>query len=272
MYLYPALGARATSSGIIGGVIDPAALLQGLECAARRGGAIAQDARLHMVRDLKPDGSMVTNGDREVETYLRGELATLVEDSTFWGEEFGFAEEGSGGLWVIDPIDGTSNYSYGSPLWGVSIAWIVGDRIEAGAVMLPDLDELYLCVRGHGVTVNDAPLPPIPPGRIATSELVSYSDYVVKACPRGDLPGKMRCSGAFVVDGTFVLRQRLRGLIGLSEKLYDMAACALMAQELGADVRYADGRPLDIGALKADRKIAKPWLIFPSGSGFLLGV
>lgn len=223
-----------------------------------------------MVRELKPDGSIVTNGDREVETYLRGDLATLVEHSTFWGEEFGFAEQGSGGLWVLDPIDGTSNYSYGSPLWGVSIALIVGDRIEAGAVMLPDLDELYLCARGGGVTVNGEPLAPIPPGPIEASELVSYSDYVVKACPRNALPGKMRCSGAFVVDGTFVLRQRLRGLIGLSEKLYDMAACALMAEELGADVRYADGRPLDIGALKVDRKIAAPWLIFPRDTGFLL--
>ena len=69
-----------------------------------------------------------------------------------------------------------------------------------------------------------------------------------------------------------MLRQRLRGLVGLSEKLYDIAACVLMGQELGADVRYADGRPFDVGALKADRKIAAPWVIFPRDSGFVLKV
>lgn len=249
-----------------------ASLLPGLDAVAHRAGEIAKDARANLVREFKPDRSVVTNGDRLVETYLREALVDLVPGSTVWGEEFGFADEGPGGLWVVDPIDGTSNYAYGSPLWGVSIALIRGDAVVLSAVNLPDLRECYLSAKEHGVTVNGARLDPIPPGPIAPTEPVGYSDYVIKAFPRALLPGKMRCAGAFVVDGTFVLRQRLRGLVGLSEKLYDMAGCVLMGLELGADVRYADGRPLDIEVLKVDRKIAAPWVVFPKDSGFLLQV
>ncbi len=233
---------------------------------------MAQNARRSLAREFKPDGSVVTNGDRLVETYLREVLVELVPSTTVWGEEFGHAEEGSGGLWVVDPIDGTSNYACGSPLWGVSIALVRGDSVVLGVVNLPDLGECFLGAKGHGVTVDGEPMLPIPAGQIGDAEPVGYSDYVIKAFPRDALPGKMRCAGAFVVDGTFVLRQRLRGLVGLSEKLYDIAACVLMAQELGADVRYADGRPFDIEALKEDRKIASPWVIFPRDSGFVLKV
>ena len=245
-------------------------MLARLERASRAAGKIALEARETLVQDRKPDGSVVTNGDRLVETFLREALTLAAPGSTVWGEEFGHAEEGDGGLWVVDPIDGTSNYAYGSPLWGISIALIVGQKIVAGAVNLPDLGELYLCELGGGVSVNGEPLEAIPPGPVLPFELVGYSDYVVRARPRESLPGKMRCAGAFVVDGTFVLRQRLRGLIGLSEKLYDMAACVLMAEELGADVRYADGRPLNMATLKKDRKIAQPWIIFPRDSGVVL--
>lgn len=241
-----------------------------LERATRAAGKIAFEARETLVRERKPDGSVVTNGDRLVETFLREALTFAAPGSTVWGEEFGHAEEGDGGLWVVDPIDGTSNYACGSPLWGISIALIVGDEIVAGAVNLPDLGEMYLCERGGGVTVNGEPLDPIPPGVVQRGDLVGYSDYVVREFTREQLPGKMRCAGAFVVDGTFVLRQRLRALIGLSEKLYDMAACVLMAQELGADVRYANGDPLEMATLKKDRKIAQPWVIFPAESGFRL--
>jgi len=115
---------------------------------------------------------------------------------------------------------------------------------------------------------NGVSLKPIPGGTIEGEELVSYSDRIHGMFP--DLPGKMRYAGAFVIDGCFVASQRYRGLIGQREKLYDVAACILFGQELGADVRYANGDPLDLLALTEDRKIGRPWIIFPSDSGFLL--
>ena len=240
-----------------------------LEAAARKAGKIAQDARRVLSRELKPDGSIVTNGDRVVEEFLRVELPKIV-DAPIWGEEFGYAEESPDGVWAVDPVDGTTNYAFGSPLWGVSIALVKGDEAVLGAVFLPDLDEMYLASLGGGAFCNGNRLAPIPKGSVEKFETVSYNDNVLQRCPGEKLPGKMRCSGAFVVDGAFVAQQRYRGLIGVREKLYDMAACVCICRELGADVRYLDGDVLSIGALRENKAISKPWVIFPSESRFFL--
>lgn len=224
-----------------------------------------------MVREIKADGSVVTNADRLAEEFLRRELAKIQPDAPVWGEEFGYAEEGPGGLWTVDPIDGTTNFAFGSPLWGVTVGLVAGEAVECGAVFLPDLDEMYLACRGKGATCNDEPLPPIPPGPIKRYEIVSCCDTVVKRHPGQKWPGKMRCTGSFVVEGTFVARQRYRGMVGIREKLYDVAASVCLCTELGAEVRYANGRPFSIGELKKDRQIPEAWLIFPAGTGFELG-
>ena len=71
-----------------------------------------------------------------------------------------------------------------------------------------------------------------------------------------------------MIDGTFLACGRMRGLVGHREKLYDIAPCVLFAAELGADIRYADGDPFDLGPLFEDRKIERPWLMFPPDSGY----
>jgi fructose-1,6-bisphosphatase/inositol monophosphatase family enzyme len=73
-----------------------------------------------------------------------------------------------------------------------------------------------------------------------------------------------------VIEGAFVACQRYRGMIGDSENLYDAAAAVLINQELGAEVRYADGRPFDIAAQAQGRRIAGTWIIFPPDTGFSL--
>jgi myo-inositol-1(or 4)-monophosphatase len=80
----------------------------------------------------------------------------------------------------------------------------------------------------------------------------------------------MRISGAFVVDGTFTATQRFRGMIGLSERLYDVAASVLINQEVGAEIRYTSGDAFLISDLKAETKIDRPWMMFPKESNFFL--
>ncbi len=249
-------------------VNDVARHLAELETIVRRAGKIAQDCRSRATRELKPDGTIVTNGDREVELFLRDQLTMLVQDSAVWGEEFGHSEPDMGGLWVVDPIDGTSNYSFGSPLWGVSVGLVQGDEVVLGAIALPDLDEVYLSASGHGAIRNGKALPNIPKGPIKAHELVSYNDHVARALGGGKLPGKMRLAGSVVIDGAFVACQRYRGLIGIREKLYDIAPLILILRELDADVRYGSGQPLDMTDLLQDKKIGQPWVAIPKESGF----
>jgi myo-inositol-1(or 4)-monophosphatase len=249
---------------------SPSDLLGELGRVIHQAGALAQEARKKGGSELKPDGSIVTIADREVEIFLRGQLPQLVAGSTLWGEEFGREDEGPGGLWVVDPVDGTSNFSFGSPLWGVTAALVKNGEILLGAVALPDIGETYIGERGQGAWKDLQPLPPIPAGPIENYHLVSFDDGLVVRFPHAIIPGKMRYCGAFVVDGMFVASQRLRGMIGRRERLYDVAACALINAELGADVRYADGSKLDVGHLAKGNKITEPWIMFPRGTGFSL--
>ena len=223
-----------------------------------------------MESELKPDGSIVTTADREVEAFLRSELASAWPGTSFWGEELGRGEPSEAGHWLIDPIDGTSNFNFGSPLWGISVAFAVGDKLELGAVWLPDLGESYLCEAGNGAFAGGVPMEPIPPGPVLKHQLVSCNELILRRYSPDQLPGKIRCAGAFVVDGTFTARQRYRGLIGFGEFLYDAAPCILIAQELGADIRWATGEPLPISELIAGRRMTPAWFIFPEGSGYLL--
>jgi myo-inositol-1(or 4)-monophosphatase len=152
----------------------------------------------------------------------------------------------------------------------VSVALVKGDEILLGAVALPDLSETYLAEKGEGAFRNGASLPPIPPGPIRPEELVSFSDGFARKHPKAHLPGKMRLAGAFVIDGTFTVSQRYRGLLGHKERLYDIGACVLMGQELGADIRYTDGTPFSIEEITKPEQIGRPWMIFPRDSGFYL--
>lgn len=244
-------------------------IAESVRAAAQAAGELAQRCRESRSWRLKPDGSIVTNGDVEVQAQLRERLPQIVGGCGFWGEEGPFEGETSAGLWAVDPIDGTSNYAFGSPLWGVSVALVQGGEPVVGCIVLPDLGETYLSWAGGGVYRNGHRLAAIPPGPIQPYELVSYSEHVSRQLDSKLIPGKMRSSGALVIEATFTLCQRFRGMIGVREKLYDVAAAVLMARELGADVRYADGAPLVARDLIADVQIAKPWVIFPQESDFV---
>jgi myo-inositol-1(or 4)-monophosphatase len=244
------------------------ALRYELEELARRLGRHARQARPRPgAWEVKPDGSIVTAADVEVERQARSALAEMLPGSHVWGEELGHEHAGVDGLWLVDPIDGTSNYAFGSPMWGVSIALAIDSRLLVGVVHLPDLGETYSAARGYGATLNGIPIAPIPEGPVRDEELVSCGDSLLCGSnPRW--PGKKRYSGAFVVDAMFVASQRLRGMVGHKAKLYDVAASLVVCTEVGADIRYADGRPLEIEPLMADVVIPEPFLIFPPRSGF----
>jgi len=246
----------------------PSSQAAALSDIVRHAGEMAIASRRNLVSELKKDNSIVTNADRDVEVYLRAELQKFIPGSSIWGEEFGHDGDSEAGIWLVDPVDGTSNFSFGSPLWGVSVAFLKAGKLEYGAIALPDLHEQYVAQLGQGAFLNGAPIKPIPPGPIQNHELVSYGDNLLRTFPDAHIPGKQRLSGAFVIDGTFTALQRFRGLAGFRERLYDVAASVLIGTEVGADVRYADGSDFDLQALNKPIKIEKPWLMFPQDSGF----
>jgi len=100
----------------------------------------------------------VTFADKEVEKLIRARLAMRYPEDAFLGEEDGFSDVKSGNIWVVDPIDGTTNFMRGLPEWGVSIAYCSEGVIELGVIAAPDLSCLSWAQKGKGAFLNDQPL------------------------------------------------------------------------------------------------------------------
>ncbi len=231
---------------------------------------MALEIKSDLGAELKADGSIVTHADKRIERFFRERLPEALPGSTIWGEEEGYREPGPGGLWALDPIDGTSNYRYGSPHWGVSLGLVQDNQVKLGAIAMPDLGKVYSATKGHGATLNGMPLAPLRPGPIEPTELVSYGDLTLTRYGSVNLPGKMRYLGAFVADSTMFLEGIYRAMLSDKAALYDAAATICIAQEIGADVRFADGEPLDVNALLNIRPFPKAVAFLPPDSGFLL--
>jgi myo-inositol-1(or 4)-monophosphatase len=125
-------------------------------CAvAREAGALARRyflARHELVVETKGTQDHVSQADREVETLIVEQLGRAFPEDRFLGEEGGGAAADS--LWVIDPIDGTSNFLRGLPAWCVSVAYVRNGQIELGIIHDACASELFAARRGHGASVN----------------------------------------------------------------------------------------------------------------------
>lgn len=246
---------------------SPSPLLLELAEIAKRAGKMAKDVQRGVARELKRDGSIVTRADREVETYLRDALPKLIPGTNVAGEEFGYAEAGPNGLWIVDPVDGTTNFSFGTPMWAVSIGLLRDNVPTLAAVYAPSIDELYVAERGHGAFLNGRRLPALQPGPIRPEEIVVYNENVIKHVGIHRLPGKMRCAGTAVIDSAWVAAGRNRAFIGFNERLHDLAATLVLNHEVGALVSMLDGAPLEIEPLLTGKMIGRPWVILPPDCG-----
>jgi len=132
-------------------------------CAiARDAGALARRRfvdRTSFTVGFKGPQDYLTEVDGEVERLIASRLHALFPDDGFIGEEGeGRLPKSGAPVWVVDPIDGTSNFARGAPHFCVSIACTLGRQIEAGVIYDPMVDELFCARRGGGAWLNGAPM------------------------------------------------------------------------------------------------------------------
>jgi len=125
--------------------------------------ALARFGALDLHVETKPDLSPVTETDRAIEKSLRERIAAERPDDSVLGEEEGLSGEsrsgGEGGRrWILDPIDGTRNYSRGIPIFATLIALELDGEVELGLVSAPALGRRWWAERGKGALRNDAPI------------------------------------------------------------------------------------------------------------------
>jgi myo-inositol-1(or 4)-monophosphatase len=192
---------------------------------------------------------LVTEVDRAAERLVVGRLLDARPGDGLVGEE-GAAVDGSTGVrWLVDPIDGTTNFVYDLPGFAVSIAAEIDGRPAVGVVADPRHGEVYEAVRGRGALRNGEPVRPSGRGDLATALLATGFSYeperrrrqaavLVEVLPR---VRDIRRLGAASVDLCAVACGRVDGYYEKGLSPWDHAAGALIAAEAGATVTDLDG-------------------------------
>jgi myo-inositol-1(or 4)-monophosphatase len=142
---------------------DPLDLrLAAASAITREGGQLARDyflRRASLEIESKGQQDLVSVADRAVEDLIRAHLSRLFPSDDIIGEEGGYADDRGGErVWVIDPIDGTSNFLRGLPYWCVALAYLVDGRTELAVTYDPVHDELFTARRGQGTQRNGQPV------------------------------------------------------------------------------------------------------------------
>lgn len=236
---------------------------------AREAGELAVRRRREGVEVAAQKSSptdVVTAADREVEQLIRSRIAEARPDDAVLGEEGGAVSGRSGLTWVVDPIDGTTNYLYGQPSYGVSIGVVDGEpdpgrwRALAGAVLNPVTGELFAAHRDGGATLGGTPIraaKPVPLSQALVGTGFAYD--AVERARQGAIVARLlprvrdiRRSGVASLDLCWVACGRLNAFYERGLNPWDHAAGALIAEEAGAMVfgvgRGPAGRDLVLAA------------------------
>src|SRR5690606_11136180 len=139
---------------------DGASFLPAIESMARQAGEVTlRHFRRLSGYEKKGALDLVTAADTASEEVIVGEIRRQFPDHAILAEEGGRTGNAeSEFLWVVDPLDGTTNFAHGLPLYSVSIALLHRGEIIAGGVFAPAMGEMYLAARGHGATRNGEPI------------------------------------------------------------------------------------------------------------------
>jgi myo-inositol-1(or 4)-monophosphatase len=211
--------------------------------AARAAGAL-QRQRLggELAVSLKGSVDLVTEVDSQSEEIIVAAIRAAFPDHNILGEEGVYAATSSPCRWIIDPLDGTTNYAHGFPWFAVSIALEREGEIVVGVVYHPMLDEMYTAIRGKGAFLNDRPLRVSSSATLKTSLLSTGFPYdrtldnennfdnffAFTMASRG-----VRRAGAAALDLACVAAGRLDGFWECKLKPWDVAAGMLLVQEAG---------------------------------------
>ncbi|MBP9015702.1 MAG: inositol monophosphatase [Candidatus Atribacteria bacterium] len=205
-------------------------------------------AHQNSIREITEKSSpidVVTEVDKEAQKMIIKELSSRFTQDLFWGEESGYPLEDFSSTWVIDPIDGTSNYIHNLPLYGISIAYLKEGKPIIGVLEFPRLRETFWAEKGEGAFLNGE--------RIQVSEIKEmYRAIVGTGFPHRGAKWQimepiyaqilsecqaLRSLGSAALGVAYVACGRLEGYLQLGLSFYDIAAAICLVEEAGGKIR-----------------------------------
>jgi len=220
------------------------------EVIVEAGGLLAErSTELHDVR-YKGEINLVTEADLLSEEFIVGRIRRSFPGHDILAEESPDTTKGASFRWIIDPLDGTTNYAHGFPIFCVSIALEVEGEILLGAVYNPMLKELFLARKGQGASLNGSPIAVSGTTDLAKSLLGTGFPYDLRESRDNNMnyfralamsAQAVRRAGAAALDLAYVAAGRFDGFWELRPMPWDTAAGLLLVTEAGGEVTDISG-------------------------------
>ena len=195
---------------------------------------------------------LVTEADVASEKTITEIIRKRYPDHGILAEESGAEKEGSEFLWTIDPLDGTTNFAHGLPIFSISIAFSARGKTELGIILNPVTGELFFAAKGKGAELNGRPVGVSLTEKVSESLLMTGFPYNFKEIMPSALTRFANCMkasrgvrrlGSAALDLCYVACGRFDGFWEQNLKPWDTAAGAIIAMEAGAIVTDFSGAP-----------------------------
>lgn len=193
----------------------------------------------------KGEINLVTEMDIKSEQLIKQKIGETYPDHQILAEESDVPKQESAFRWIVDPLDGTTNYAHGFPMFCVSIALEIDGRVEAGVVYDPVRDELFTAARGSGPKLNGQPIAVSDEADLGESLIATGFPYDLRTSEANNLDNwnammfrarALRRAGAAALDLCYVAAGRFDGFWELKLHPWDVAAGGLIVEEAGGRV------------------------------------
>ena len=199
----------------------------------------------HMASDFKADGTLITACDRWSDQTLVAGLARLYPGEGVLSEEGLQTVPSTAAYWVVDPLDGTTNFAAGIPYWAISMARFEQGRPVLAILDVPPLRQRIVAAVGQGAWRNGKPLeaPSLQQHPAGCASLCSRSIGVLQKLPNQRFPGKIRMLGVASLNLVSVAMGQTVAALEATPKIWDLAAAWLVLTELGCSLRWLKTSP-----------------------------
>jgi len=224
---------------------------------AREGGALLMEYfRRRVTVEYKAEADLVTEADRACEELLTRRLRAQWPEHEIMAEEGARHSSGSGFKWYVDPLDGTTNFAHGFPVFCISLGLEYNGELAAAVLFDPSRDEMFLAEKGSGAVLNGRPIHVSRTARLSESLLGTgfpsqkrhknpnihfYQSFTMRS-------HGVRRAGSAALDLASVACGRFDGFWEFNLNPWDTAAGVLLVREAGGLVTGFSGQPFDISS------------------------
>ena len=184
---------------------------------------------------LKGPSDFVSSADKKVEKILMDELSKSKKKFSFLTEESGYIKnDDKENIWIIDPIDGTTNFLHGIPHFGISVALQSNKEIVSGLIFDPIKNEIFYAEKNNGTYLNNKRV------RVSNKKKIEECLFASNGSKFNDVEFTIRKSGSAALDMAYVSSGRFDGFFQNNLNLWDIAAGIILIKEAGGIINDID--------------------------------